>query len=105
MWRRIWQIGQMALLFAGLGCQHSKTATTPKPPPDPLLMSKKPIEGRSTAYETTTTSWRQPQPPDAPVRETVVQQPNLGRPVPVGYRPVDEAGAGISKPRSLPDEQ
>ncbi len=99
MWRRIRQLSGMALLSVSFGCQHPKPLTNTKPPPDPLLMSKKPIEGRPTSYGTTSTSWRQPEAPDSPVRDAVVQQPNLGRPVVVGYSPPEDTGVSIGKPR------
>ncbi len=104
MWPGIRQCSVMALLVVSLGCQHNKMAGTTKTPPDPLLISKKPVEGKPTAY-TPSTAWRDPQPPAVPSRDAVVQKPTSGQPIPVGYRPTQDAGASIGKPRWLPDGQ
>jgi hypothetical protein len=52
MWRCIRQLGLTALVLGGLGCQNPKMATNNKQPPDPLLISKKPVEGRSYSSST-----------------------------------------------------
>src|SRR4051812_9345664 len=106
MWRRIRLFGVMALMAGGIGCQHHKTAVNgTKQPPDPLLISKKPVEGKPTSYEPATVTWREPKPPGEPGRDAVAQQPYTTRPVPVGYRPADDNGAAIGKPRWLPTGQ
>ena len=87
MWRKIWQLTVMALIVGGLGC------------PDPLLISKKPVEGKPTSYEPAAVTWHEPKPPAEPTRNDVVQQPYTGRPVPVGYLPADDNGVSIGKPR------
>jgi hypothetical protein len=38
------------MILGGLGCQNSKPLVNNKQPPDPLLISKKPVEGKPTAY-------------------------------------------------------
>ena len=105
MWRRIWQFGVMALTVGAIGCQHHKTAVNGKQPPDPLLISKKPVEGKPTSYEPATVTWRDPKPPAEPARDAVVQQPFMSRPVSVGYSPSADIGAAIGKPRWLPSAQ
>ncbi len=105
MRRKIWQFSVMALIVGGIGCQHHKTAVNGKQPPDPLLISKKPVDGKPTSYEPASVTWREPKPPAEPVSNAVVQQPNTGRSVPVGYRPSEDSGAAIGKPRWLPNGQ
>ena len=100
MSRRIWHFSVVALIVAGLGCQHhSNTAANNKQPPDPLLISKKPVEGKPTSFEPGAFAWREPQ---APARES---QPTASKPVPVGYRPADDTGVRIGKPAWLPPGQ
>jgi hypothetical protein len=96
MWRWIRQLGLTALIVGGLGCQHPKAAVNTKTPPDPLLISKKPVEGRPTALSSATSTGRDPQP-------AATQQPSTGRPIPAGYRSPEDASIG--KPRWLPDGQ
>jgi hypothetical protein len=92
----------MALVVVGLGCQHHNSAVNTKAPPDPLLISKKPVEGKPTSYSPST-AWRDPQPPAVPPRDAVVEKSGPSQPVPVGYR--QDAGVSIGKPRWLPDGQ
>ncbi len=59
----------LLLLLAGgivLGCH--KPVVQQKVPPDPLLISKKPIEGRTDAVEPAPAARIDPQPPPTPRR-------------------------------------
>jgi hypothetical protein len=60
----------LSLLLGGvvLGCH--KPMVQQKVPPDPLLISKKPIEGRSQLGEPVLSTRIDPQPPPVPRRET-----------------------------------
>ena len=104
MWRSIRQYSLMTLILVGLGCQHPKGMTNTKQPPDPLLISKKPVEGKPTSYEPRT-MWREPQAPESPAREAVVLQAPTGRAEPVGYRSAEQGGVSIGKPRWLPESK
>ena len=104
MWRRIGYATAAALILVALGCQHNKSAVSTKVQPDPLLISRKPVEGKPTSY-TSSTAWREPQPPAAPAPSAVVQRPVTTQSIPVGYRPTQDTGATIGKPRWLPDGQ
>ena len=63
MWRTLWRIGLAVVVLggAGVGCQRQSVRTKP-PPPDPLLISKKPVEGRPAAA-TEATARVEPPPP------------------------------------------
>jgi hypothetical protein len=87
MWSGIRRSTLLALILGGLGCQTNKSAVSTKQPPDPLLISKKPVEGRPTSYE-----------PTAVAREA---QPISTQPV----RLVEGTGVSLGKPRWLPDDR
>jgi hypothetical protein len=64
----------MALLLgsaAMLGCH--KTAVQQKQPPDPLLITKKPVEGRPRPAENTSTVLNEPPAPPLPSRDSYPQ--------------------------------
>ena len=103
MWRGLRHCGWTALILGALGCQHSKTAVNTKQAPDPLLISKKPVEGRAATYEASAA--RDPQPP-APPRDASADKSSATKPLrPTGYRPSDDPGVSIGKPRWLPNGQ
>jgi hypothetical protein len=104
MWPRTRQWSVVALIFAGLGCQHHSTSVNTKQPPDPLLISKKPVEGKPSSF-TRSTAWPEPHPPAAPAPDAVVQKPGPAQPIPASYRPTADAGAAIGRPGWLPDGQ
>jgi hypothetical protein len=64
MWRTWWRIGLTVAVLggAGAGCQRQSVRTKP-PPPDPLLISKKPVEGRPGAGPEATARVEPPLPP------------------------------------------
>jgi hypothetical protein len=60
MVRAIWRLGlTTALAGALLGCSHT-TAQRKPPPPDPLLVTRKPIEGKPRPIDADLTSRLQP---------------------------------------------
>ena len=98
MRRRLRWLTCLAGLLGAVGCQHKTSMTQPKAqPPDPLLISKKPVDGRPNgAYATVARE------PSAP-RETVVQQEQtISRPIRMSFRPPDDTGVTIDRPRTLP---
>jgi hypothetical protein len=70
-------------LLAGalVGCH--KNAIQRKEPPDPLLVTKKPVEGRPRPAETTT-AWNEPTPPPVPNREPLPISAQQAPVVPAG---------------------
>ena len=64
MIRAFWRLGLAAALGGALlGCSHT-TAQRKPPPPDPLLVTRKPIEGKSRTAEADLTARIQtPAPP------------------------------------------
>jgi hypothetical protein len=99
MGRRLGQLGFLTLLLAGLGCQTSKTSVMqPKPtPPDPLLISKKPVEGRSRGGDPLLTYE-----PSAPREPVASRDQSRNKPISLGYRPSDESGVNIGRPTTTP---
>jgi hypothetical protein len=93
MGRPLWQIGLSVLLLgATLGCTRS--AVQQKPPPDPLLVTKKPVEGKPTSFKSEAAVRIDPPPPPYPAR----QYANGDMPAPV--RPV-QVGEPESPPRDI----
>jgi hypothetical protein len=88
MGRKLRQAGLMTLVLVfAVGC--TKPAVQHKEAPDPLLISKKPVEGRQRSPEAVTTALNEPPPPPLPGREPApvsVQgdSPNYLRPVLLG---------------------
>ena len=70
MRRTIGGVGVLTLLLTGftLGCH--KPMVQHKPPPDPLLISKKPIEGKPEVGEPVRAARLDPLPPPLPRRDT-----------------------------------
>src|SRR5262249_34840861 len=72
--------------------------------PDPLLMSKKPVEGRTSPSEPAVTAARDPQPPPIPGRDPAGQQTTWTLPpVPGVARGPEEVPVSMGKPRRLPE--
>jgi hypothetical protein len=70
-----------ALLGATIGCTRS-VVQTGKQPPDPLLVSKKPVEGKPTSFQNTREFARvDPQPPQLPADGTALASGSEGAPV------------------------
>jgi hypothetical protein len=77
---QLWRFGLGLVLLGGVvtGC-HRQAVHSKPPPPDPLLISKKPIEGNPAAARDATVRIEPPAPPapggdqwaTSPVRETV----------------------------------
>jgi hypothetical protein len=53
----------MVLLIVGLTVGCHRNAVQHKDPPDPLLITKKPVEGRPRPADTTAAAWNEPPPP------------------------------------------
>jgi hypothetical protein len=64
MGRNLWRLGLAVVLFGSVatGC-HRQAVQTKPPPPDPLLISKKPIEGNPSAPREATVRIDPPLPP------------------------------------------
>jgi len=74
-----WRLLATAFLAAAcvaFGCKTSKPAVQQKTPPDPLVSSKKPLEGRPQDDLPTPLARIDPQPPPPPVRERPATIPN-----------------------------
>jgi hypothetical protein len=82
MGRRLWRIvlGTLVLGIAGFGCHRS--AVQNKQPPDPLLMTKKPVEGRLRGNEPGMTAQAEMVPSPVPAQDPAAASPvqlGLGR--------------------------
>jgi hypothetical protein len=66
MWRKLWQIGVSLILLGSVvtGCNRQTVQT--KPPPDPLLMTKKPVEGKPSPVVPDATARLDPPAPPLP---------------------------------------
>jgi hypothetical protein len=51
---------------AAVGCTTKNHAVRDKPPSDPLLVSKKPVEGKANATAPVRTAFQEPSPPPLP---------------------------------------
>jgi hypothetical protein len=70
-----------ALLGATIGCTRS-VVQSGKQPPDPLLVSKKPVEGKPTSWQWPREIVRvDPQPPQSPADGAALAAGNGGAPV------------------------
>ena len=66
MVRAIWRLGlTTALAGSLLGCSHNMMAQRKPPPPDPLLVTRKPIEGKPRPADADLTARVQPPAPAA----------------------------------------
>src|SRR5262249_28397490 len=96
MGRRLRRLALLTLLGV-LGCQHKTSMLQPKAtPPDPLLISKKPVDGRPHRGHPLT-----PTEPRAP-GEPVAQNKPTARSVDLGYRSPDNTSASIGRPQIVP---
>ena len=61
---KVWQVGVAALALgsAAVGC-HRNAVQKKQPPPDPLLITKKPVEGRIHTVDQSLTERVEPAPP------------------------------------------
>jgi hypothetical protein len=81
MVRAFWRLGlTTALAGALLGCSHT-TAQRKPPPPDPLLVTRKPIEGKPRPVDADLTARLQP--PAPPAAGEPVVTPMIDAPPPV----------------------
>ena len=64
MWRKLGRLGLAVILLSSVaaGC-HRQAIQSKPPPPDPLLISKKPIEGNPATARTSTVRIEPPLPP------------------------------------------
>src|SRR5262245_1552444 len=74
-----------AVLGLSAGCTRSGLVQEKKTPPDPLLLSKKPVDGRFGAPPSATAR-AYPQPPSAPSWDAAAAAPRRGTP-PVAAQP------------------
>jgi hypothetical protein len=81
MGRRLWRFGLMTLLLSSLALGCTKAAVQHKEPPDPLLVTKKPVEGRPARLESEPAYDPPPSPP--PDRELFPFRVQPGDPIPV----------------------
>jgi hypothetical protein len=107
MGRSVWQIGVCVLLVgAAAGCTHS--AVQQKTPPDPLLVTKKPVEGKPTSGKPEMTARFDPLPPPYPGREYANgEPPALVRPAQLsGLEPLSrDASARPVVKTDMPDSR
>lgn len=73
MRRYLWSIGLFAFFIAVTLSGCTKPALRDKPPPDPLLSSKKPVEGKPHISDARSLTDEDYSPPPRPVRMTGVQ--------------------------------
>jgi hypothetical protein len=87
MVRAFWRLGLTTALAGALfGCSHT-TAQRKPPPPDPLLVTRKPIEGKPRPVDADLTARIQPPaPPGDPGVTPTVDAPPVQ---PVRLRPMD----------------
>lgn len=64
----LWRIGLLTLLLVAVTFGCHKPVVQQKTPPDPLLVSKKPIEGKTESGEPPLSARIDPQPPPLPPR-------------------------------------
>jgi hypothetical protein len=80
--------------IVAVGCHRN--AVQKKEPPDPLLITKKPVEGRPRPAESTSTVLSEPPPPPLPARDSypmnAQQWASPGRPQLAGVDPAPDAG-------------
>jgi len=105
MWRKLWRAGLAGTVVCFLtpGCTRSLVQHKQQPP-DPLLVSKKPLEGRATTALPKQSAHLVPQPPPAPGRDSVpltVQRDNSlpVRPVTLDLPPITAPPAGMQASR------
>ncbi len=71
--------GTALLIGAAVGCATKNHAVRDKPPSDPLLVTKKPVEGKPNAFDSVRTVYHEPPPPPLPVPDvTIVEGPQIG---------------------------
>ena len=91
MRRKLWRAGLAALVLGGavVGC-HRNAVQKKQPPPDPLLITKKPVEGRPHAPEPTLSARDEPTPPPVPGGEMALTADRAAPPpaphVQLGFR-------------------
>jgi hypothetical protein len=66
MGRRLRRIGLMTLILGGAALGCTRSAVQHKEPPDPLLVTKKPVEGRPRGAEADPGYDNPPPPPAVP---------------------------------------
>jgi hypothetical protein len=93
---RLLRVGLASLLLGGVTLGCTKPAVQHKEPPDPLLVTKKPVEGRPRSWEADNARTESPVPP-APGREVVPVNVRHDEPAPVppallGIEPVSDRG-------------
>jgi hypothetical protein len=78
MRRKLWRLGLALVLFGGVATGCHRQAVQSRPPhPDPLLISKKPIEGNPSATREATVRVEPPAPP-SPGDEQLASSPARG---------------------------
>ena len=90
MGRRLGRIGLLAVILGGMALGCTKAAVQHKEPPDPLLVTKKPVEGRPRRADADP-AFDAPPPPPPPDREPNSLQRSQRRhsaPPRGGYGPV-----------------
>jgi hypothetical protein len=76
----------MSLLLGGVTLGCTRTAVQHKEPPDPLLVTKKPVEGRPRRADADI-AFEAIQPPPPPAREPSPVNVLHGGPAPLGVEP------------------
>jgi hypothetical protein len=66
MGRKLWQVWLLGLAAAGAAGGCHRSAVREKAPPDPLLISKPPVAGKPTSFESRRTAQADLVPPPLP---------------------------------------
>lgn len=95
MTRRLWQLAGIGLLGTVVLAGCNKQAVKQKTPPDPLLVTKKPVEGRPRSPDADGTAWTEPTAPPLQPRDTIPATvhaggPGLAPPVLIGVQAMPE---------------
>jgi hypothetical protein len=108
MGRTIYRVLLMAALLVGVAPGCTRSAVKQKQPPDPLLLSKKPVEGKPTSLERDMSARLDFAPPPAPVLPPLpagreFAGPGLQRDpisgVQIGFQPTDDAVRPVEHPQ------
>ena len=103
MRRKLGQVGLATLLLTTLTLGCNKSAVRQKePPPDPLLVTKKPVEGKPTPEEAPALARAEPIPPAPPAPDISLvrqRQASPSRPVQLGFESLPRRGPDTADKR------